>query len=141
MSVVVQIADAITESLNEAAFPGVTAVRRFQPTFTREQLTELKVSVVPKALAIAKSARSRNADEIGTDVALHKRVSVASQDSEVAALLDLAESMMRWLSDPAQKRLGHAVFDRIESEPIYDPESLRENTIFFAVFTVYHRID
>lgn len=66
MSLITDIADAVTAELNTAPAgtfsPAFTAVRRVLPTFELPELMALQVTVVPKGVSISGAIPMRNAD-------------------------------------------------------------------------------
>lgn len=100
MSLVIDIADAVTAELNAAPpgtfTPSFTAMRRVLPEFDLAELAELKVSVVPKRVEITGSTRSASQYEIAVDIGIQKKLG-KDLDSEVAALSTLVDQIADYL--------------------------------------------
>jgi len=142
MSLVIDIADAVTAELNAAPpgtfTPSFTAVRRVLPVFDLADLADLKVSVVPKRVEITGSTRSASQYEIAVDIGIQKKLG-KDLDSEVAALSTLVDQIADYLR---RRPLGAAPFASwvsISNEPVYAPEHLAEQRVFTSVLTVSYR--
>lgn len=142
MSLVIDIADAVTAELNAAPpgtfTPSFTAVRRVLPEFDLADLADLKVSVVPKRVEITGSTRSASQYEIAVDIGVQKKLG-KDLDSEVAALSTLVDQIADYLR---RRPLGAAPFASwvsIGNEPVYAPEHLAEQRVFTSVLTVSYR--
>jgi hypothetical protein len=78
MAVILDIADAVVAQLNGTAFSQpLTAERHYQPKFDLSEMTELKVSVVPRALASKTLDRNRDTFDYVIDVAVQKKTDTA----------------------------------------------------------------
>ena len=81
----IDIADALVAELNaEAAKPNggalgqsIVAQRYYRPEFDLAQLKELRISVVPKSIAITGMGRASNQHDVAVDVAVQKKVNPA----------------------------------------------------------------
>lgn len=143
MSLVVAVAQAVTDGLNTApkgAFAmAFTAQRRYRPVFDLTELKELRVTVVAKGLVLANLGRGPNQDDVAVDVAVQKRVD-ANNTSELDALMELAEQIGGYFR---QKRLASypaAVWVKTEHTPIYAPEHLDSKQVFTSVMTLTFRV-
>jgi hypothetical protein len=53
MAVILDIADAVVDQLNATTFSqALTAERHYQPRFELSEMTELKVSIVPRSILV-----------------------------------------------------------------------------------------
>lgn len=143
MALVIDIADAVTAELNTAAagtfVPAITAVRRVLPEFELVDLAELKVSVVPRSVAITGATRATSQYEIAVDIGVQKKVG-KDLDAEVAALSTLMDQIADYLR---RRPLGAAPFAAwvgITHEPVYAPEHLAQQRVFTSVLTVTYRV-
>ncbi len=90
------IADAVVESLNGETFnPTFTAARKHRPSFDLPDLADLRVTVVPRRLAISRFSRKSSEYDYTIDVAVQQKV---HDDEEIDALLDLAEQILDYLN-------------------------------------------
>ncbi len=142
MSLVVDIADAVAAELNAA--PGgtfsqpVSAQRLVLPEFELAELTELKVSVVPKSVEISGSTRAMRQYDIAVDVGIQKKLG-KDLDTEVAALGTLVDEMADYLRKKTLGAAPFAVWIGIDNDPVYAPEHLAEQRVFTSVLTVTYR--
>lgn len=138
MSVAVDIADAVTASLNAAAFSQpLTAERIFQPTYDLTDLSSMKVSVVPKAVTFAAASRDGQYVDVAVDVGIQRRV---ADDAEMEAVIDLADEiidhlMMRRLAD-----YPDAAWLLIEHDPVAVPDHLEQHRVLTSIVTVTYRV-
>lgn len=142
MSLVINIADAVTAELNAAPAgtfdPAIAAVRRVLPEFELADLAELKVSVVPKSVAITGSTRATSQYEIAVDIGVQKKLG-KDLDAEVAALSTLMDQIADYLRRRPLTAAPFAAWVGIANEPVYAPEHLAEQRVFTSVLTVTYR--
>lgn len=142
MSLVIDIADAVTAELNEAPAGtfdlAITAVRRVLPEFELADLAELKVSVVPKSVVITGSTRAASQFEIAVDIGVQKKLG-KDLDAEVAALSTLMDQIADYLRRRSLTAASFAAWVSIANEPVYAPEHLAEQRVFTSVLTVTYR--
>jgi len=142
MSLVIDIADAVTTELNAAPAgtfdPTFNAERRVLPEFGLEDLAELKVTVVPKRVEITGSTRSASQYEIAVDIGVQKKCG-KDLDTEVAALGTLVDQIADYLRRRPLSAAPFAAWVSITNEPVYAPEHLAEQRVFTSVLTVTYR--
>ncbi len=138
MSTILDIADAVTSSLNAGPFnPALNAERRYQPAFDLAELAALKVSVVPKSVTISNATRESGYFDCAIDIGVQKKI---ADDAESDALVDLVEKIADHLR---QKRLDdapEAAFVSIANEPVFASEHLDQQRVFTSVLTVTYRV-
>ena len=142
MSLVTDIADAVTSELNGSGIlPGLTAVRKVVPAYELEQLSELKVTVVPKAVEISGSTRSASQYEITVDIGIQKKLSPGSEssDEQVETLGTLVDQIAEYLRRRPLAGAPFASWVSITNDPVYAPEHLAEQRVFTSVLTVTYR--
>ena len=75
MSVITDIADAVTTSLNAGTFiEDFTAERLHQPSFELPELQTLRVSVVPKSVEIRNATRQHSFFDCAVDVGIQQKI-------------------------------------------------------------------
>lgn len=147
MSLVTQIADAVTAELNAAPSgtfdPAFTAQRKVLPVHELKDLAELKVTVVPKAVQITGSTRSASQYDITVDIGIQRKLSPApgsnDMDTEVDTLGALVDQIADYLRQRPLAALPGASWVSIANEPVYAPEHLLEQRVFTSVLTVTYR--
>jgi len=145
MSLVTDIADAVTAEFNAAA-PGTfsqtfAAVRKVVPAYELAELTDLKVTVVPKAVAITGSTRSASQYDITVDIGVQKKLPAGSEagDAQVATLGTLVDQLAEYLRRRPLSTAPWAAWVSITNDPVYAPEHLLEQRVFTSVLTVTYR--
>ncbi len=145
MSLITDIADAVTAELN-AAPPGsfgeaFTAQRRVLPVHELEDLAELKVTVVPKRVEITGSTRSTSQYEIAVDIGIQRKLSPGNTDldTEVATLGTLVDQIAEYLRRRPLAGFPWASWVSVTNDPVYAPEHLLDQRVFTSVLTVTYR--
>lgn len=132
-SPIVTIADAVVTELNATHFSKTfTAARLYLPQFNLADMTTLHVSVVPKGVAYGEYSRASMLGQYQIDVAIQQKTTGA--DTEADALLALVDEITGHF---VNLRLDcGAACVKIENDPIYDPEHMRENNLFTSLLTL-----
>jgi len=144
MSLVIDIADAVTAELNAAPegtfIPTFTAMRKVLPVFELAELTDLKVTVVPKRMAITGGTRSACQYEIAVDIGIQRKL-ITDMEADVAALGTLVDQIIDYLRQRPLSALPGAGVSWLSTvnEPVYAPEHLLEQRVFTSVLTVTYR--
>lgn len=140
MSTLIDVAEAVAASLNNAAFGlPFEAVRRYQPVFDLEQVQTLTVSVVPRSLEIATASRDGSYFDAAIDVSVQKKVN-PDDHASLDALTDLVEQIADHLRMKRLDGLPDALWLRIGNEPVFAPEHLDQMRQFTSVLTVTYRV-
>ena len=138
MSVITNIADAITASLNNEEFSqDFTAERLHQPSFDLTELDTLRVSVVPKSLTITNATRQHSFFDCAIDIGIQKRI---ANDAEVDALLDLVQEIADHLRHKRLADEPNAAWLAIEHDPVVASEHLDQNRQLTSVLTATYRV-
>lgn len=142
MSYAVAIADAVAATINAA--PSGTfseefeAQRRIRPVFEPADLADLKVTVVPRSIAIEAGDRSTDFFDAAVDIAVQRKVD-QQEESQVVALLDLAEEIGDHLRHRRLDGLPDVVFRSLAHEPLVAVEHLDQMGVFTSVLTLTYR--
>lgn len=140
MSVLIAIADAVVEALNDGSFgQELSAERHYQPVFDLPEMADLHVSVVPKGVEVLASSRNQNQHDYAIDVGVQQKV---ASDAEADALMTLAEKIADHF------RLGRVQVDgvgsvpvlKVATEPVFAPEHLTEKRLFTSIITLIFRV-
>ena len=142
-SKVIDIADAVTEELNNPPVGAFTlafvAARHYRPQFDLAELKVLRVSVVPRGLAISSLSRSINQREVGVDVAVQKKVNPADV-AELDGLMALVGQIADYLCLRRLTSMPGAMWVKTENLPIYSPEHLETKQVFTSLLTFTFRV-
>ena len=141
------IADAVAADLNTAATVTVdpphanefglefTAVRRWRPRFSVEELGEIKVSVVAASKRMVPQDRgTHKLVEVDIDIGIHQRVSDKENDT-LDPLVRLTEDISEYFE--GRNLTGTQVhFRDAEIKTACEPDFLEEKNVFFSVATL-----
>ncbi|MFZ2873459.1 MAG: hypothetical protein WAZ94_03140 [Phycisphaerales bacterium] len=141
MSTIATIADAAAAHINAGTFSQpVNAVRMYQPAFTLEDLTDLRVSVVPRTVGIAAASRDSSVFECVVDVGIQKKLPAEGAEDAIDALLDLVEEIADHLRLKRLPDAPEAAWASISHEPVVSSESLEQHRVFTSVLSVTYRV-
>jgi len=143
MSLITTIADAIVTELNAApsgtfAQP-FTAARHYRPQFDLAELKTVRVSVVPKGIAITGLMRSANQNDVSVDVAVQKKVT-EGDTAELDGLMLLTEQIADFFRLRRLTALPEALWTKTDNVPVYSPEHLETKQVFTSVLTFTFRV-
>lgn len=143
MSTITTIADAVVARLNAGSFSeNFTAERHYQPSFDLTDLETLRVSVVPRSLAILGASRRQSQYDAQIDIGIQKRLSAEPSDdqAEIDALLTLAEEIADYLRFERLAEAPEAVWVALAQEPVVATEHLEQHRQFTTILTVTYRV-
>ena len=143
MSLITSIADAVVTDLNGAAAgtfaQTFTAARHYRPQFDLAELKTLRVSVVPKGIAITGLMRIANQHDVSIDVAVQKKVN-PTDSAELDGLMTLVEQIADYFRLRRLTALPTALWTKTENVPVYAPEHLEQKQVFTSVLTFTFRV-
>jgi len=139
MAVILDIADSIVAQLNGGSFgQPLTAERHYQPKFDLSEMTELKVSVVPRSLASKTLDRNRDTFDYLIDVAVQKKTDMSQ--ASLDALMTLVEEIADHFRTQPLASYPNARCTDVKNEPVYSLEHLDEFRQFTSVITLTYRV-
>ncbi len=136
----VQIADSVVAELRGGSFSRTFApVRRLLPVRELSEMSDLCVTVIPRAMESVPQSRATEKRTYTIDVGVQQRV---GQDVEVdtAAVMALAEEVAEYLKNrsladvPLASCIGYGI------DPVYSPEHLEELRVATSVVTLRYTI-
>lgn len=143
MSLITAIADAVVTDLNGAVAgtfaQTFTAARHYRPQFDLAELKTLRVSVVPKGIAITGLMRSANQHDVSVDVAVQKKVNPADS-AELDGLMTLVEQIADYFRLRRLTGMPTALWTKTDNVPVYAPEHLETKQVFTSVLTFTFRV-
>ena len=143
MSKVIDIADAVVAELNAAAdetfSKSFDAVRKILPRYELSEMTELRVTVVPKAVETTVSSRATSLNDYQVDIGIQEKIS-KNLDADVVALCTLVQEISDYLTRRSLAAEPTAAWLSSTNDPIYVPEHLAENRLFTSVITLTYRM-
>ena len=135
---VVTIAEAVVDEINAASFSQpLVAARHYTPSFELSEMSELKVSVVPRSVTSKALDRSRDSFEYQIDVAVQKRVEETL--TELDELMELVEEIADHLRTSLLTTLPDVRCMEVVNAPIYSSEHLHELRQFTSLLTLTYR--
>ena len=140
MGLVLDIADAVAAEINTGGIlPGVTAERRVLPAFELEQLTELKVTVVPRGVQITGSTRSTSQYDVTVDIGVQQKLGPGDEEAQVGELADLVDQIADYLRQRPLADAPNVSWVSTANDPVYAPQHLMEKRVFTSVLSVTYR--
>jgi len=140
MAVITDVADAIVAELNAATFSQpVTAARHYLAQFDLKEMQTLHVTVVPKAVVLASSDRSRGQGDYSVDVAVQKKFETDA-NVELDPLTNLAEKIADHFRAKRLASYPNAAWIKTEQSVLYAPEHIEELRQFTSVLTFTYRV-
>lgn len=135
----VDIATAVAEQLNAGDFSAeFTAERLLMPDFELSELSELKVSVVPRALEFSPFSRQHTQYEYSVDIGIQKKIDT-DIETELPALLALVEEIVTYLRKRKLALVPEAAWLKTVNDPVYSREHLSYQRTFTSVVTITYR--
>jgi hypothetical protein len=139
MAVILDIADSVVAQLNRTTFSQpVTAERHYQPKFELSEMTDLKVSVVPRSLASKTLDRNRDTFDYLIDVAVQQKTDMSQ--AALDALMTLVEEIADHFRTQPLASYPNARCTEVKNEPVYSLEHLDEFRQFTSVITLTYRV-
>lgn len=136
---IVQIADAVVAQLNAATCSQpLQAERHYLPQFELSEMTELRVSVVPRAVASKGLDRNRDSFDYRVDVAVQRKLDPTPGNLD--ALMALVEEIADHFRSHPLAGYPQARCTEVENVPVYAPEHLEEFRQFTSVLTLTFRV-
>lgn len=140
MAVITDIADAVVAQLNAGTFSqSFTAERAFLPVFELSDLKNVRVTVVPKGVAIIPGGRSHNQHDYAVDAAVQKKLD-AADNAEIDPLVTLVDEIADFFRLKRLESYPGAVWLKTENEPVYSQEHLDQLRQFTGLLTFTFRV-
>ena len=145
MAHILTIADAVVASLNAAEFSmEFTAARSYVPSFALSEIADLRVTVVPKGIAISRGTRRQDQHDYQIDVAVQQKLEHQGEfDADSAAELDPLMALVEEIADHFRGSSLDtdpvAACMNVENGPIYAQEHMREGRLFTSILTFTFR--
>lgn len=138
MARVTDIADAVVAAMNGHTFSqAFTAARAYRPVFELQDMKDLRVTVVPKAVELTTAGRGLAQSDVQIDIGVQKKLA-DTDDAEIDALMGLVQEIADFIR--ATGRFGDAAWIKTDNAPIYSQEHLGELRQFTSVLTLTLRV-
>jgi hypothetical protein len=136
---ILALADAVVAELNFGSFSQpLVAVRHYQPVFELSEMTELRVSVVPRGSSSKALDRSRYSFDFKIDVAIQRKVEPTMGNLD--ALMELVEEIGDHLRTQSLASFPEARCIEVANEPVYATEHLEEFRQFTSLLMLTYRV-
>ena len=137
------LAARLSASEYTAAYPSISAQQAYLPQYDNEQMTSLKVSVLPREVEVARTGRAAEQHDYTLSIVLAKRTDGST--AQVDDLLALVEKICDLLRSDAMPQVEDAPWPAdarwwaLSLEPVWSQEHLEERRIFFTAINVQYR--
>lgn len=139
-STLIALADAIVASLNGGTFSISFEVERgYRPVVDLQTLQAVKVTVIPKSLAITAATRADGFYDCAIDVGVQRKMDV-DDPAALDELMKLVEEIGDHLRYRKLEGFAVAAWLALENEPVFAPEHLEQHRQFTSVLTVTYRV-
>ena len=135
---IVQLAEAIVSDLNTNSFgQPFIAQRAYLPRWKLEELTTIRVSVVPKDDVGERASRAQWQEDYHIDVAIQQRLNT-NEHEQLDTLIGLAEELADYFK--TRKPTGDiATLIAVAFAPLFDPEHLEKHKTLTTVINLTFR--
>jgi hypothetical protein len=137
MSSIIDLADAITAHIN--ALPelvGQPATRRlYLPTWSVDELAELRIAVVPSAQTITPLDRHCDTFEYRIEVAITQRLDPLETATADALMMLVEEILDAFRPGTLEQYFGLRCIE-VQNDPLYDPRLLEAEHVFNSLITL-----
>jgi len=145
VALLVQLQAAVIAELNDAAFAAehgeeFVAVRKYRAEYEVKDLTDLKVTVVPKAADRTIASRGETAQEFQIDVAVQQRLPADFEQERIDELLLLVEQIAEWMLARRPATFTTAICVAVSETPIYSVEHLDAMRVLTAPVTLTFKV-
>lgn len=140
MSTIVDIADAVVVSLNAGTFSQpFTAARRYQPSFTLEDVQDLQVSVVPRVVTLDTAGRRDGFADCTVDIGVQEKIE-PGDETRIDALLKLVEEIGDHLRHRRLESFPGAMWVTATHDPVVAADHLDRQRVLTSVLSVTWRV-
>lgn len=135
----IKLADAVAAELNSGSFSRTfTAQRLLLPEFELAELTDLKVTVVPKGIEYGPFSRQWTRQELSVDIGIQQKLT-GDVETELPGLLAFVQELVLFLRKRTLADFAEVTWLKIQNEPLYAPEHLANQRTFTSVLTVTYQ--
>lgn len=133
---IIEIAAAVVFELNKIAWTtSVTATRAYAPRYDLSDLSELRVTVIPRGMTIDRATRGVNRCTYQIDIGVQRRCD-GETGVDLDPLMELVEEFADHFNGLALSLEPEVVCVALENGPIYAQEHIREARVFTSVLTL-----
>jgi len=144
-AVLIQLADSVVADLNAATLSQTfTAVRKYRPPKSLEDVKSLTVLVVPGAVEQEFVSRNSQVETYRVDVAVAKKLDVPSTagTNTIESLSDplayLVEEIKDLFAGARPSAYPTAICSRIVNDPAFYPDRMDDHRVFLSVIQLFY---
>jgi hypothetical protein len=141
MSVIIDLADAVTAKLNAGGFTiPFTAVRSYQPLFELTDMQDLHVTVVPAAIPdMGHASRFNRQRDYRIDVAVQQKFETGDA-VELDPLMALVEEIVNAFDGQPLAAVPNSFCVAVANDPVYSQDHMEQYRQFTSVITLTFRV-
>lgn len=140
MSIVVDIAEAVVTELNGESFSiPFTAQRSYLPVYDLREMSELKVTVIPRSVTSTLASREASDELYAVMIGMQKKLEPEELD-DVDALVTLMEELGVFLTRRTLSEMPDAQWISNEIDPLFVGELMDKLRQFTSVLTATYRL-
>ena len=117
----------------------VSPARKYVPLFELPEMDQLRVTVVPRGMAITRSDRRHNTHDVQVDIAVQQKFSTGEPD-EIDPLVNLVEEIADLFRLKRLSSFPGAIWTKTEHNPIYAQDHWEQLRQFTSVLTLSFRV-
>lgn len=136
----IQVADAVSRTLNAMDGLIAKAERKLLPLFEPEELDKPHITVVPREIASEIDARGIERRDITIHVGVQKRLDPDDQDADALALMRQVEQINAYMYRRELHSLDSATWLSSQVTPLYSLEHLRDWQVFTSVVQIVYGV-
>ncbi len=140
MATVLNVADAIVQTLSAATLSQpITVERLYVPNYRIEDVSDLKVTVVPREVTVASLDRRRDWQEVAIDIAVQKKFDEGDA-AEIDPLVALVEEIAELFKHSRLDSFPAAMWVKTQHVVLYSTEHWEQYRQFTSLLTVSFRV-
>jgi len=140
LSIVVDIAEAVVTELNGESFSiPFTAQRSYLPVYDLREMSELKVTVIPRSVTSTLASREASDELYAVMIGMQKKLEPEELD-DVDALVTLMEELGVFLTRRTLSEMPDAQWISNEIDPLFVGELMDKLRQFTSVLTATYRL-
>jgi hypothetical protein len=136
------LAARLSAATYTAAYPQISAQEAYLPNYDLEQMSSLRVSVIPRDVEISTTSRGAEQHDYSVAIVLAKRTDGSAE--QIRDLLGLVEKICDLVRSDAMPLVQAEPWPgltwwRLQLDPVWSQEHLEERRIFFTAIAVQYR--
>ncbi len=134
-AIVIELNSAPSETFSE----NFTAIFKLVPKYEISELSELKVTVVPRTYDMANLTRAATEYDFTIDIGIQKKLTTADVEAECVELYPVVDEIIDFLRKLEFTQTPWAKQTTISNSPVVSVEHLDENRVFSSLITIGYK--